>query len=242
MESQKSRICSVCRQTRPAQHFPKMTRAGRLLSRANICLMCRAASSRNTEENDEGGGGGKQLQHGRNTENLLYEMELEAALQKELESLNQDAQKKDIFGASVALTDEKKKQAAQRELLDVKEENDKNRLITEDEPNPELAKDTELRREKITRLFSVTRSLARNYLASNNAKATAQRNFGIFSHTKQQLSAHKVEQLDHTNIKKALSTESSALFSQHHLAKEPVAHEGELLANAIKKGQKIFKG
>ena len=74
MESQENRICSVCRQARPAQHFPKMARAGRLLSRANICLMCRAASSSNTEENDEGGGGGKQLQHGRNAENLLYAM------------------------------------------------------------------------------------------------------------------------------------------------------------------------
>lgn len=241
MESQENRICSVCRQARPAQHFPKMARAGRLLSRANICLMCRAASSSNTEENDEGGGGGKQLQHGRNAENLLYAMELEAALQKELENLSQDAQKKDIFGASVALTNEQKKQATQRELLDLKEKNDKNSLITEDEPNPELAKDTELRREKITRLFSVTRSLARNYLASNNAKATAQKNFGIFSHTKQQLSTHKAEQLDHTNIKTALLTESSTLFSQQHFAKEPVADEAERLANAIKEGQKIFK-
>ncbi len=240
MENKESRICSICRQVKLTQDFPKVTRAGRLLSQANICLMCRAASQHNVEETDEDSGGGKQLQHGRNAGDLLYAMELEALLQKKLDNLNQDSQKKDIFGASITLATEQKKQATQRELLDLKEENDKNSLITEDEPNPELAEDTKVRREKITRLFSVTRSLASNNLASN-LKAAVQKNFGIFSHIKQHQTAHKAEQFDKTNIKKTLSTESSTLFSQQHLAKEPVADEAERLAHAIREGQKIFK-
>ena len=228
MEGKASRTCAICHQIKPLQYFPKTTRKGRLLAQANICLACRAATS--ASEDDEGGGG-KQSQHSRDAKQLQYEMELEAALLKERESLDDLTHHKDIFGMSQVLENERKKQASQRELLDLKEDLSKINQ-NDDEPNPDLAQDTQVRREKITRLFSVTRSLARNYVAANNNKAIAQKNFGLFSAIKGSIAAHKKEVL--------LSSKSSGLFSQQEPAKQPVEDEAEQLANAIREGQKIF--
>lgn len=238
MESKASRTCAICRQIKRVQHFPKTASGGGLLAQANICLTCRAASLNDSDEGDEGGGG-KQLQHGRDAKQLQYAIELEVALQKELEGQNNLTHTKDLFGMSQVLENERKKQAAQREFLDLKEDISK---MTQDgdEPNADLAQDTQDRREKITRLFSVTRSLARNYVAANNAKAAVQKNFGIFSHTKEHKIAAKVEQIHQANADKALSKESSTLFSQSHPTKESATSEAEQLANAIREGQKIF--
>ena len=239
MESKASRTCAICRQIKLAAHFPKTARGGHLLAQANICLTCRAASLANLDDEDEGGSGGLQLQLQKNAKQLQLAMEQDAALQKELEELNSLTHDKDNLGMSQRIENERKKQASQRELLDLKEDISK---ITQngDEPNPDLALDTQARREKITRLFSVTRSLARNYVAANNAKAIAQKNFGIFSHTKEEKIATKIENTQQANIEKALSKESSTLFSQPHPAKEPATSEAEKLANAIREGQKIF--
>lgn len=239
MKSKDSRTCAICRQVKLVQYFPKMARGRRLLSQAHICLACRAASLASTDQ-DEGGSGGKQAQHSRDAKQLQYDMELEAALQKERVHQSDLAYQKDIFGMSQTRENERKKQIAQRELLDLKEEASK---ITQtgDEPNLDLAQNTQVRREKITRLFSVTRFLARNYVATNNAKAIAQKNFGIFSHTKEDIIANKAEQINKINANKTLSKESSTLFSQQHPTKPAAIGEAEQLVNAIRAGQKIFK-
>lgn len=234
MESKASRTCAICRQTKPIHYFPKVVEKGRLLEQANICLACRANSGE-----DEEGGGGKQLQHNRNAKQLQYEMELAAALQKELTIQNNLTHNKDMLGMSQVLENERKKQAAQRELLDLKEKMAKD-PEDDEEPNPELAFDTQARREKITRLFSVTRSLTRNYVAANNAKATMQKNFGIFSQIKQKQSSTQIENVKKNNTNKTLLKESSTLFAQPHAVKEGSMPEAEKLANAIREGQKIF--
>lgn len=237
MESKESRTCAICRQTKHVQSFPKTPHEKGLSPQTSICLACRAAYLANTDTEDEGGSGGKQLQHSRNAEQLQYEMELEAALQQALKDLNDLSHNKDVLGMSQALENERKKQEAQRELLDLKE--DSSALNQDsDEPNPDLALNTQSRREKIARLFSVTRYLARNYTASNNAKAAAQKNFGIFSHTKQQITATKTAQTHQANTDKALSTKTSTLFSQQSATHE--SNETEQLTHAIRQGQKIF--
>lgn len=232
MGSKATRTCVICHQIQPTQNFPKIARAGHLLEQANICLTCRAQAS--GDESDEGGGG-KQLQHSRNAKQLQYEMELAAALQKELKNQSNLTHNKDIFGLSQRLDDERKKQVAQRELVDSKE--NINDDLKDDEPNPDLGSDAQMRREKITRLFSVTRSLARNYAVTNNSKATTQKNFSIFSQIKQQQTNTQVKNVEKTNANKMLSKESSTLF---HATKESSADEAERLVKAIREGQKIF--
>lgn len=241
MEDKAGKTCAICRQVKLAQDFPKVGRERHLLAQANICLACRAASLKNHHDDDDSSGGGKQLQHSRDSKQLQYEMELEAALKKEIENQNNLNHIRDIFGRSQLLENERKNQVAQRELLDLKEEM-ANLPQDTDEPNPELALDTQTRREKITRLFSVTRSLARNYVAANNAKAMANKNFGIFSHNNEEKNnAAKAEQTRKANKDKVLSKESATLFSQSHTTnKETPISAAEKLANAIREGQKIF--
>jgi len=236
MESTESRVCSICRQLRPVRDFPKEGGDGRLLAKANICLWCRLATG---QADEEGGGGGQQLKLKKDSKQLQYAMELDAALKKKLESLEGIVHNKDIFGVSQAVENERKKQAGQREELELKEKALKN-VENNNEPNQDLAKDTQVKREKVTRLFSITRLLARNHLAANIAKATLQKKFGVFSPTKEQQVTQKIERINKTNTNKALSTESSTLFSQQHGDKSHVADEAEQLKAAIQKGQKIF--
>lgn len=240
MESKKSITCVICHQVKLAKYFPKSALGGRLLSKASICLTCQlAASLADNNQDDDEGGGGLQLQYKQDPQRLLQAMELEAILLKNLEDTNLQEHEKNIVSASQTLTTKQQTQTAQRELLDLKE--DASNASQEDEPNPDLSMDANTRREKIARLFSVTRSLAGNFRASNAAaQATAQKNFSLFTQTKGQVAAQKTEQLHKADVNKALSKESSTLFSQHHTTKEPVANEAEQLANAIREGQKIF--
>lgn len=220
MKNKTNKKCAICRQIKPSQNFSGV-----------VCSTCRATGRTLSKNEDDEGGGGKQLQHSRDAKQLQYEMELEAVLLKELENQKDLAHNKDLFGMSALLKNEQKKQAAQRELLDRREDALK-AIEDSDEPNPDLAVNAQIRREKITRLFSITRSCARNYVAANNAKVTAQKSLGIFSAIKKTLTAHKTESI--------LSTKSSGLFSQQDTIKHPAADEAEKLINAIRTGQKIF--
>lgn len=227
MEIKSGKACAICGKIKQQEDYPPTKHP---LIQSIICLAC---------QEDEGGGGGYQSELSQNAKQLQYEIELKAALQKELENQKGIDQKRDIFGAAQRIENERKKQAAQRELLDLKEDITKT-AQENDEPNPDLAFNTQTRREKITRLFSITRSLARNYVTANNAKAAAQKNFSLFSHIKENKIVATTERTDKANTNKALLAESATLFSQTHSSKESSSDEVEKLINAIREGQKIF--
>lgn len=227
MKVKLGKACAICGKIKRPEDYPPTKHP---LLQSIICLACLE---------NEGGGGGYQHELSQNAKQLQYEIELKAALQKELESQTRIEQKRDIFGATQRIENELKKQAAQRELLDTKEEITK-AAQEKEEPNKDLAFNAQTRREKITRLFSVTRSLARNYVAANNAKAAAQKNFSLFSHIKENKIVATTERTDKANTNKALLAESATLFSQTHSSKESSSNEVEKLINAIREGQKIF--
>lgn len=196
--------------------------------------MCRKAIE--DGDDDEGGSGGLQLQLQKNAKQLQLAIDQDSALQKELIELDRLEHEKNSFGVSKSVENEQKNQTAQRELLDIKETPDQDA-----EPNnPDYTEDTKVKREKITRLFAVTRLLSGNYRATNNAKAIVQKNLSIFSQTKEHKTAATAQQINQANTSKALSAESSTLFSQPHSTKESTTNEVEKLANAIREGQKIF--
>lgn len=227
MESNSSKVCAICKQIKPANQFPALNRHTEPHDPIYICFACQTTTFSGSD--DEGGSGGKQLQHRRDPRQIQYELELEAALLKDRENQNRLLHERNIFGASQLFEHEKKEQADQRELLDLKEAPPSEE---DDEPNPDLALDAQAKRQKIVRLFSVTRSLARDYVATNNSKATVQKNLGLFA----QMKDHKAI----INGKQAkISTEASTLFAQH--TKESIISDAEKLAHAIREGQKIFK-
>jgi hypothetical protein len=260
VESNESKKCAVCHQTKPAQYFPKITRSTGL-AQAPICLLCQAALEQG-DSGDEGGSGGKQNQHSKDAKHQQRAIELENILQKSLDNLAIKKQSRSFFQISQEREVERKTQITQREWLDQKEQESKT-LQEKDEPNPEASLGTQVKRKGIVHLFAVTRALALNRIAAYNKEAAAQKNFSLFSKTHEKQSTTKLAQQidlknDKTNTteqaadvveneetavitdKKTLSTDSLTLFSHSNTTK-PTAENTEKLANAIKEGQKIFR-
>lgn len=239
MESKSSKNCLICGQTKPAHNFPDTTRAISLKPNPNICKQCQTLIDQSNSDSDEGGGG-KQNQHSRNARELQHAIELEKLLQENLDGLAAKKQQSSLFQRSQELINQSKTQATQREQLDDQEQALKI-AQEEDEPNPEVSLNTQVRKKNVVHLFSVTRSLTQNRVAANNKNATVQKRFSLFAKMKEQLLTIKSsEKTDKANDKKTLAKESSTLFSQHsqhHPEKKVTEH----LESLIREGQKIFK-
>lgn len=234
MKNNKSRKCAICRRIRREEQFPKKNQEKGFLSQSNTCFIC-LASLANEDSQDDGSGGGKQLQHSQDAKNLQYALELEANAHKKLETSDILQHNKSLFQLARDSENEKKTQTLQRELLEQLEEDKAKRDENEDEPNPDIALDTQSKRKKMVHLFSVTRSLANNRTATNNQKTAIQKAFSIFSLTKEQQATTEKVQQQQKNIAQKLSTESSTLFSA-----KPSSEDNEKLKNALRAGQNIF--
>lgn len=246
MLGRENKKCSLCHQIKPVQLFPTAVHEGLQPLKTHICFECQKNLAQGETGEDEGGSGGKQLQQNRDAKHLQYEMELNITLQKELNSLNQQKLDKNRLGMLRTIEGDQKTQTAQRELLNQKEETAK--AEQDNQPNnPDYSKATETKREKITRLFSVTRHLASNYLASNlakerNARAILAHQKNFFTHAMKESAATQTENLEATsNAKKTLSTESSTLFAPQHSTKLTTTETIDKLEAVIREAQNIFK-
>lgn len=234
MENKESKKCAVCHQIKPAQYFPDT--AQEQSPQEYICFTCQAAITQSGSA-EGSSGGGKKYQHNRDAKHIHYAIELENALHKEQESHSAKKQNKNIFQTLQARENDLKTQMAQREWLEQREEASKT-PEKKDEPDPAISSDAQTRRRKIVHLFSVTRLLARNHIAANLLKA-AQKNFTIFSSTKEKQTTNQKKALDKTETNKKLAADSSTLFA-HPSLKEPAEEKAERLAKIIQKAQKIF--
>jgi hypothetical protein len=242
MLGKESRKCSFCGQIKLMHQFPKASTSERSSLKAYLCFACQKNLIFDTEDDDQGGSGGKQLQQSRDAKHLQYAMELEANLQKDLEALDREKLEKNIVGMSRLFDNEKQTQAKQRELLDQKE---KTNHQLDQEDNPEYTNDTQVKRERITRLFSVTRHLARNYVASNlareqNKRAALAQQKNFFSQTAEQQAVTNKKSISSTTDK-SLSKETATLFAQHSTEKPSASDTAEKLEKIIREAQNIFK-
>lgn len=245
MLGKESRKCSVCQQTKLVQHFPRSERGEFSLPKMQVCSLCLTTLLNNSAGDDGEGGGGGQIGQNRDAKHLQRDIELETILQKNLKDTFLKTRDSDLQGTTKTLLNKQKVQAEAREYLDEKEE--KAKLSKENAPeNQEYTADTKTKREKITRLFSVTRYLAKNHLSANLAKdlnrQATQKNFSLFSSAnKKDLTTNHTENESQTDALHALSTEQSTMFAKQHTTNSTTADNSEKLEAVIREAQNIFK-